>query len=69
MHCNVFKSVNYLYRLARMAAVVGEDGGDGLQYFASVSPGNHQTEEAGAGQSRDGLSCGVIGPRAPDRGL
>lgn len=64
-----FKLGNYLYCLAGMAAVVGEDGGDGLQDFAGVTPGHHQTEEAGAGQSSDGLSCRVIGPCAPDRGL
>lgn len=52
-----------------MAAVVGEDGRDGLQDFASVSPGDHKTEEAGTGQSSDGLSCRVIWPCAPDRGL
>lgn len=69
MRSNLFKLVNYLYRLAGMAAVVGEDGRDSLQDFASVSPGHHQTEEAGAGQSSDGLSCRVIGPCAPDRGL
>lgn len=69
MQCNLFKLVNYLYRLAGMAAVVGEDGRDGLQDFASVSPGHHQTEEAGAGQSSDGLSCRVIRPCASDRGL
>lgn len=69
MQSNVLKLVNYLYRLAGMAAVVGEDGRDGLQDFPSVSPGHHQTEEAGTGQSSDGLSCRVIGPCAPDRGL
>lgn len=58
--------VRYLYRLAGVAAVVGEDGGDGLQDFAGVAPGHHQAEEAGAGQSGDGLSCRVVGPRAPD---
>lgn len=52
-----------------MAAVVGEDGRDGLQDFSSVSPSHHQTEEAGAGQSRDGLSGRVVWPCAPDRGL
>lgn len=52
-----------------MAAVVGEDGRHSLQDFACVSPGNHQTEEAGAGQRSDGLSCRVIGPCAPHRGL
>lgn len=60
---------NYLYCLAGMAAVVSEDGRDGLQDFAGVSPGHHQTEEAGAGQGSDGLSCRVIGPCAADRGL
>lgn len=59
----------YLYCLAGMAAVVGEDGRDGLQDFASVSPGDHEAEEAGTGQSSDGLSCWVIWPCAPDRGL
>lgn len=63
------KLVNYLYRLAGVAAVVGEDGRDGLQDFAGVSPGHHQTEEAGAGQGGDGLSRRVVGPRAADRGL
>ncbi len=52
-----------------MTAVVGEDGRDGLQDFSRVTPGHHQTEEAGAGQSSDGLSRWVIGPRTPDRGL
>lgn len=61
--------VRYLYRLAGVAAVVGEDGGDGLQDLAGVSPGHHQAEEAGAGQRRDGLARRVVGPRAPDRGL
>lgn len=59
----------YLYCLAGMAAIVCEDGRDGLQDFASVSPGYHQTEEAGAGQGSDGLSCRVIWPCAPNRGL
>lgn len=63
------KLVNYLYCLAGMAAIVGEDGRDSLQDFASVSPGYHQTEEAGAGQGSDGLSCRVIGSRAPNCGF
>lgn len=60
---------NYLYCLTGMAAVVGEDGRDGLQDFACVTPGHHQTEEAGTGQGGDGLSCRVIRSCAPDRGL
>ena len=61
--------MNYLYRLTGMAAVVGEDGRHSLQDFTGVSPGHHQTEEAGAGQGSDGLSCRVIGPCAPDCGF
>lgn len=52
-----------------MAAIVGEDGRHSLQDFAGVSPGHHQTEEAGAGQGSDSLSRRVIGPCASDRGL
>ena len=52
-----------------MAAIVGEDGRNSLQDLASVTPGHHQTKEAGAGQGSDGLSCWVIGPCAPDCGL
>lgn len=59
----------YLYGLACMAAVVGENGRHGLEDFAGVSPGYHQAKEAGTGQGSDGLSCRVIGPRAPDCGL
>ena len=69
MKSSSLKSVNYLYRLAGMASIVGEDSRDSLQDFASVTPGHNETEEAGAGQSSDGLSCRVIGPCAPDRGL
>lgn len=61
--------VSYLYCLAGMAAIVGENSRDGLQDFASVSPGHHKTEEAGAGQGSDGLSRWVVWSRAPDRGL
>ena len=52
-----------------MAAIVGEDGRHGLQDFAGVAPGHHQTEEAGAGQGGDGLSCWIIRPCAADCGL
>lgn len=69
MQSNLFKLVKYLYRLAGMAAIVGEDSRDSLQDFASVSPGHHQAEEAGAWQGSDSLSCRVIGPCAPDCGL
>lgn len=61
--------VMYLYSLAGMASIVGEDGRDSLQDLASVSPGHHQTEEAGARQSSDGLTCWVIWPCASDCGL
>lgn len=66
---NVSVAARHLYGLAGVAAVVGQNGGDGLQDFARVPPGHHQTEEAGAGQGGDGLSRGVVGSRAPDRGL
>lgn len=69
MQSNLFKFVKYLYRLAGMTAIVGEDGRHSLQDFAGVSPGHHKTEEAGAGQGGDGLSCRIIGPCAPDCGL
>lgn len=63
------QSTNYLYRLAGVAAIIGENGWDGLQDFARVSPGHDKTEEAGAGQSSDFLSRWVIRPCASDRGL
>ena len=50
--------------LAGMTAVVGEDGGDGLQGLACVSPGHHQAEEAGTGQGGEGLPSRVVHPRA-----
>lgn len=52
-----------------MAAIVGEDCRNCLQDFARVSPGYHQTEEAGAGQGSNGLACWVIWACAPHRGL
>ena len=52
-----------------MAAVIGENGGNGLQDFARVPPGHHEAEETGARQGRDGLTGRVVGPRAPDCGL
>ena len=61
--------MDYLYWLAGMAAIIGENGRDGLQDFARVSPGHHKTEEAGTGQGCNCLSRWVIGPCAPDRGL
>lgn len=61
--------VHHLYCLAGMAAIVGEDGRDSLQGFACVSPGHHQAEETGTRQGGECLAGGVIGPRAPHRGL
>lgn len=58
-----------LYCLARVAAIVGEDCRNCLQDFAGVSPGYHQTEEAGAGQGSDGLSRWVVRACAPHGGL
>lgn len=60
---------SHLDCLAGMTAVVGEYGGDGLQGLARVSPGHHQAEEAGAGESGEGLPRGVIHPCAMHRCL
>lgn len=48
MQSNLFKLLKYLYCLTGMAAIVGENSRDGLQDFASVSPGHHQAKKAGA---------------------
>lgn len=66
---DLLELVAYLYCLAGMTPVIGEDGRDGLEDLARVSPGHDQTEEAGTGQRSNGLSCWVIGPCTPHRSL
>lgn len=66
---NLFELVAYLYCLAGMTAIICKNGRNCLEDLPRVSPGHHQTEEAGTGQRSDGLSRWVIGSCAPNRGL
>jgi len=52
--------MKYLNSLASVAAIVGEDGRDGLQCPSCLSPGSHQTKETSAGKCCQRLSCAVV---------